>query len=200
MAGLQKPSGNGLRADLESRATLGDHQALRIWLRLLSCTSRVEGVVRQRLRRDFATTLPRFDLLAQLERHPDGLAMRELSERLMVTGGNITGITDQLETEGLVVRAAHASDRRSFSVKLTPAGRRQFKRMASTHEQWIVELLAGWTAEEQAQVYGLLAGLKSHLGGLETAAAVAVAEAEAEAAPAKARTAVKKSTVKKEKL
>ncbi|MGS0753849.1 MarR family winged helix-turn-helix transcriptional regulator [Roseateles sp. GG27B] len=198
MAGLQKPSGNGLRADLESRATLGDHQALRIWLRLLSCTLRVEGVVRQRLRRDFATTLPRFDLLAQLERHPQGLAMRELSERLMVTGGNITGITDQLETEGLVVRAAHASDRRSFSVKLTPAGRRQFKRMASTHEQWIVELLSGWTAEEQAQVYGLLAGLKSHLGGLETAATTA--SAVAVAAPAKARNAVKKSTVKKEKL
>ena len=198
MAGLQKKSSDGVRPDLESRATLDDHQALRIWLRLLSCTSRVEGVVRQRLRRDFATTLPRFDLLAQLERHPDGLAMRELSERLMVTGGNITGITDQLETEGLVVRAAHASDGRSFSVKLTPAGRRQFKRMASTHEQWIVELLGGWTADEQAQVYGLLAGLKSHLGGLEAAAAAAVAEADA--APAKARTAAKKSTVKKEKL
>ena len=198
MTGPQKKSNDGLRPDLESRVTLDDHQALKIWLRLLSCSSRVEGVVRQRLRRDFATTLPRFDLLAQLERHPDGLAMRELSERLMVTGGNITGITDQLETEGLVVRAAHASDRRSFSVKLTPAGRRQFKRMASTHEQWIVELLAGWTADEQAQVYGLLAGLKSHLGGLETTAAEAAAIAFA--VPAKARTAVKKSTVKKEKL
>ena len=198
MAGSQKKSSDGLRPDLESRATLDDHQALRIWLRLLSCSSRVEGVVRQRLRRDFATTLPRFDLLAQLERHPQGLAMRELSERLMVTGGNITGITDQLETEGLVVRAAHASDRRSFSVKLTPAGRRQFKRMASTHEQWIVELLAGWTAEEQGQVYGLLAGLKSHLGELEAAATTAPAMAVA--APAKARTSVKKSTVKKEKL
>ncbi len=194
MTSTQKKSSDGLRPDLESRVTLDDHQALRIWLRLLSCSSRVEGVVRQRLRRDFATTLPRFDLLAQLERHPDGLAMRELSERLMVTGGNITGITDQLETEGLVVRAAHASDRRSFSVKLTPAGRRQFKRMASTHEQWIVELLAGWTADEQAQVYGLLAGLKSHLGGLEAAAAVPLT------VPAKARTAVKKSTVKKEKI
>ncbi len=198
MAGPQKKSSDGLRPDLESRATLDDHQALRIWLRLLSCTLRVEGVVRQRLRRDFATTLPRFDLLAQLERHPQGLAMRELSERLMVTGGNITGITDQLETEGLVVRAAHASDRRSFSVKLTPAGRRQFKRMASTHEQWIVELLSGWTAEEQGQVYGLLAGLKSHLGELEAAATTAPAVAVA--APAKARTSVKKSTVKKEKL
>ena len=171
MTRLQEQSGGGLRPDLESRATPDDQQALRLWLRLLSCTTRLEGVVRSRLRHDFATTLPRFDLLAQLQRHPDGLAMRELSERLMVTGGNITGITDQLETEGLVVRAAHASDRRSFSVKLTAAGRRQFKRMASTHEQWIIELLAGWTAEEQAQVYRLLASLKIHLGALEAASA-----------------------------
>ncbi|MCV2367201.1 MarR family winged helix-turn-helix transcriptional regulator [Roseateles oligotrophus] len=160
--------------DLESRANADDHQALRLWLRLLTCTNRVEGVIRNRLRQDFATTLPRFDLLAQLERNPDGLPMRELSKRLMVTGGNITGITDQLETEGLVVREAHPSDRRSYTVKLTATGRRQFKRMAATHEQWVIELLAAWSVEEKAQVYGLLAGLKTHLanmGALDMAAA-----------------------------
>ena len=85
-------------------------------------------LVRSRLRQEFDTTLPRFDLLAQLERTPDGLTMRELSQRLMVTGGNVTGITDQLEAEGLVVREAHPSDRRSFTVKLTASGRRQFDR------------------------------------------------------------------------
>lgn len=149
--------------DLESRVTGDDHQALKLWLRLLSCANRVERVIRHRLRRDFGTTLPRFDLLAQLERHPDGLSMREISQRLMVTGGNITGITDQLEAEGLVLREAHRSDRRSFSVKLTPTGRRQFKRMARTHEQWVVELLDGWSPKEKTQLYALLAGLKQHL-------------------------------------
>ena len=146
--------------DMESRVVDDHHQALKLWLRLLACTTRVETQIRSRLRSEFDTTLPRFDLLAQLERHPDGLTMRELSQRLMVTGGNITGITDQLEAEGLVSRDAHPSDRRSFAVKLTAAGRRQFKKMASTHEQWIVELLSGWSAEEKAQVYGLLAVLK----------------------------------------
>jgi len=158
--------------DLESRLQGQDHQthqALRLWLRMLACTTRVEAVIRKRLAQDFATTLPRFDLLAQLERHPQGLSMRELSQRLMVTGGNITGITDQLEAEGLVLRAPHPSDRRSFSVKLTPQGRRQFKRMASTHEQWVLELLGGWNAEQQAQVHGLLAELKTHLGALDAA-------------------------------
>lgn len=154
-------------ADLESRVADEHHQALKLWLRLLACTTRVEGVIRNRLRHEFATTLPRFDLLAQLERHPAGLSMRELSKRLMVTGGNVTGITDQLEAEGLVVREAHPSDRRSFSVKLTPAGRRQFKKMAGTHEQWVIELLGGWDADEKTEVYGLLAGLKHHLEALE---------------------------------
>ena len=154
--------------DLESRVVDDHHQALKLWLRLLACTTRVEAQIRSRLRSEFDTTLPRFDLLAQLERHPDGLSMRELSQRLMVTGGNITGITDQLEAEGLVAREAHPSDRRSFAVKLTAAGRRQFKKMASTHEQWIVELLSGWSAEEKAQVYGLLAVLKDHQKQKET--------------------------------
>ena len=148
--------------DMESRVEDDHHQALKLWLRLLACTTRVENQIRSRLRQEFDTTLPRFDLLAQLERHPDGLSMRELSQRLMVTGGNVTGITDQLEAEGLVAREAHPTDRRSFAVKLTAAGRRQFKKMASTHEQWIVELLAGWSGEQKAAVYELLAVLKDH--------------------------------------
>ena len=155
-----------MNADLESRVVDTDHQALKLWLRMLACTTRVEGQIRNRLRSEFGTTLPRFDLLAQLERSPDGLSMRELSQRLMVTGGNVTGITDQLEAEGLVQREAHPSDRRSYTVKLTPAGRRLFRKMAATHEQWVVELLDGWSATEKTQVYGLLAHLKQHLGTL----------------------------------
>ncbi|MDC8786062.1 MarR family winged helix-turn-helix transcriptional regulator [Roseateles koreensis] len=157
--------------DLESRLRGEDHQALRLWLRLLSCTTRIEGVIRRRLHQEFSTTLPRFDLMAQLERHPQGLSMRELSQRLMVTGGNITGLTDQLEAEGLVLRTAHPTDRRSYSVKLTSLGRRTFKRMAGTHEQWVLELLAGWSPEQQAQVQGLLAGLKTHLTAFDPGAA-----------------------------
>ena len=85
----------------------------------------------------------------------------------MVTGGNFTGVTAQLEAEGLVKREAQPNDRRSFSVQLTPAGRRQFRRMATVHERWVIELFAGWTADEKAQVYALLDGLKRHLGGVE---------------------------------
>jgi len=158
-----------LGSDLESRVIDDHHQALKLWLRLLACTTKVEGVVRNRLRSEFATTLPRFDLLAQLEREPDGLTMGELSQRLMVTGGNVTGITDQLEAEGLVKRAPHPSDRRAFSVQLTPAGKRQFRRMAAVHEQWVIELFAGWNADEKAQVYALLASLKRHLGSVDMA-------------------------------
>ena len=114
--------------DLETRVTEQDHQALRLWLRLLSCTMRIENHVRGRLRQEFGTTLPRFDLMAQLERCPGGLRMTELSQRLMVSGGNITGIADQLEREGLVARTFDPSDRRASTVKLTEAGlKRHYK-------------------------------------------------------------------------
>jgi DNA-binding MarR family transcriptional regulator len=120
----------------------------------------MEASVRAELRRDFDCTLPRFDLMAQLERHPEGLRMGELSKRLMVTGGNVTGITDQLVREGLVTRAAPPDDRRAFVVRLTPAGRRQFLRMAESHEAWVVKLVAGLAAPERRQLFELLAKLK----------------------------------------
>ena len=109
--------------DLEARAHSEHAHELRLWLRLLTCSQLIEKRVRTGLREQFDTTLPRFDLMAQLERHPEGLKMKELSHRLMVTGGNVTGITDQLVTEGLVERQAVDGDRRAFRVRLTPEGR-----------------------------------------------------------------------------
>lgn len=115
--------------------------ALRLWLRLLTCTQLVEKQVRTALREQFDTTLPRFDLMAQLERAPDGLRMNELSRRMMVTGGNVTGITDQLVAEGLVRRIDVEGDRRAYRVCLTPKGREAFEHMARAHEDWIVRAL-----------------------------------------------------------
>lgn len=150
-----------MTADLETRAHPGDHQALRLWLRLLACTTRIEDALRQRLRRQFATTLPRFDLLAQLDRFPQGLTMRALSQRLMVTGGNVTGVVDQLETQAWVRRVAHPEDRRATLVQLTPAGRRQFRKMAAAHETWIIELMNPLAPTEAAQLHALLGQLKT---------------------------------------
>jgi len=148
------------RPDRESSARADDHRALRLWLRLLTCTYLIERHVRSRLRGRFGTTLPRFDLMSQLERHPQGLKMNELSRRMMVTGGNVTGIVDQLVKEGLVERAAHA-DRRAFRVRLTRAGERAFAEMARAHEEWIIELLSGMTRREHAELFALLARMKA---------------------------------------
>jgi DNA-binding MarR family transcriptional regulator len=158
------PAASALDAvDLEARATDEHHQALRVWLRLLACTNRIEAQIRARLRGQFGITLARFDLLAQLERSAEGLKMSELSKRLMVSGGNVTGLTDELEKEGLVARADDPVDRRACTVKLTPAGRVLFARMAAVHEQWVIELLAGLSDAETAQIYRLLAKLKASL-------------------------------------
>lgn len=149
--------------DQESRTRDSDHLALRLWLRMLSCTQRVETPLRQRLRDRFQGSLPRFDLMAQLDRHPQGLKMRELSERLMVTGGNVTGLTDRLVREGLVERQDDTRDRRAYSVRLTDEGRRQFRIMAREHEDWVAELFSGLDATSQAALFDLLGQLKRSL-------------------------------------
>ncbi len=153
--------------DLEARVHSEHAQELRLWLRLLTCSQLIEKRVRAGLREQFDTTLPRFDLMAQLERHPDGLKMKELSHRLMVTGGNVTGITDQLVAEGLVERMAVEGDRRAFLVRLTPAGRSAFERMAVQHEQWIVQAFDGLSGKDLDSLYRLLGKVKQHQRDLE---------------------------------
>ena len=147
----------------EARAQSSDHKAVRLWLRLLSCSTQIEQEIRARLRERFATTLPRFDYLAQLERHPGGLRMNALSRYLMVTGGNVTGLTDQLVAEGHVERVPDPTDRRSMLVRLTRAGRTHFLRMAQKHESWLVEMFDGFEPTHADALYELLGRLRLHL-------------------------------------
>ena len=128
---------------LEARVSKADHQSLRLWLRLLSSSTEIEAEIRRRMRSQFDMALAHFDYLAQLYRYPDGLSMRLLSRYLMVTGGNVTGLTDDMENEGFVSRAMSPGDRRSYTVKLTRQGRKMFEQVASVHETWVVELFAG---------------------------------------------------------
>jgi DNA-binding MarR family transcriptional regulator len=153
------------RVDVETRIRDDHHLSLRLWLRMLSCTNHIESYVRQQLQGSFAITLPRFDLMAQLERAPQGLKMSELSQRMMVTGGNVTGITDGLEKEGLVLRDVDPADRRVYRVRLTPEGQRQFRRMAAEHEQWVIGLFEGMSAREKQQLVQLLGTVKRHISG-----------------------------------
>jgi DNA-binding MarR family transcriptional regulator len=114
------------------------------------------------LRDEFSTTLPRFDLLAQLERTPQGMKMTELSRRMMVTSGNITPVTDQLVKEGLIERSSVDGDRRAWLIRLTPAGRTLFKKMAKRHEAWIVEAFDTLSSKEMQTLHGLLGRVKQH--------------------------------------
>lgn len=148
--------------DLEARIHAEHPDELRLWLRMLTCTQLVEREVRAQLRARFDTTLPRFDLMAQLERTPEGMRMNELSQRLMVTGGNVTGITDQLEAEGLVERRAVQTDRRAYLVRLTPKGRKQFNAMAAEHEAWVVQMFSCLNATELKDLHQLLGKVKDH--------------------------------------
>lgn len=148
---------------LEARVQADDHIDMKIWLRLLACSTQIEQQIRRHLRLRFATTLPRFDYLAQLARHPDGLRMNLLSRYMMVTGGNVTGLTDQLVKEGLVQRTSDPEDRRSYLVVLTPKGQSDFAAMASEHEQWLTELFADLPRASKDALYEHLGHLRVQL-------------------------------------
>lgn len=148
-------------ADYEAAAKSDDRLELRLWLRLLTCSNIIEAEVRRRLRQEFNTTLPRFDVLAQLDRSATGLTMGELSSRLMVSNGNITGLIDRLVAEGLVERASRPEDRRTVRVTLTDKGRESFQRMTPEHASWIDSLFDGMNRQDKTRLYELLARLKA---------------------------------------
>jgi len=137
------------------------HRAeLRLWLRLLTCANLIEAEIRTRLREQFNTTLPRFDLMAQLRRAPDGVLLGEVSRRMMVSTGNVTGLVERLTQEGAIERLVSERDRRAVRVRLTPRGRGQFNKMARVHSDWIAELLADVAPDDQAALWSRLGGLK----------------------------------------
>jgi len=146
--------------DRESVVAEDDRLQLRLWLRLLTCADLIEEQVRGRLRTEFATSLPRFDVLAQLDRSPDGLAMGALSARLMVSNGNVTGLVEAMARDGLVGRRPNPADGRSALIRATAAGRDLFARMAPAHQGWIDGMMAGMTRAEMALALELLGKLK----------------------------------------
>lgn len=138
----------------------GQKDNLRLWLRLLTCATLMEREIRRRLRAEFNTTLPRFDMLAALDRATEGLTLGEVSRRMMVSNGNVTNLASRLEEEGLVERRLDANDRRAFRLCLTPLGAREFARQSRAHEGWVNALLAGIAPGDRAALHALLGRAK----------------------------------------
>lgn len=138
-----------------------DHRdELRLWLRLLTCTTLIETEIRRKLQRTCDFTLPRFDILAQLEKAPDGLVLGEVSRRLMVSAGNITAIVDRLVADGLITRSPAPHDRRVQVIRMTRKGRSAFKTMAEAHGGWVGDMFADLDAGDIEALMGLLGKLK----------------------------------------
>ena len=147
--------------DYETSVQAEDKPELRVWLRLLTCSTMIEQNVRGGLRQRFGTTLPRFDILAQLDRADGDMTMGQLSSQLMVSNGNITGLVDRLVQEGLVLRKPAPGDRRTQLVRLTDEGRTAFQEMVPEHETWVADMMSGLDRDEMNDLLHLLGRLKS---------------------------------------
>lgn len=137
--------------------------AVRLWLRLLTCSLTIEKRIRRRLTEEFDTTLPRFDVLAALDRRKTSMTMGDLSQALLVTNANLTALVRQLQSQGYLEMKRDPNDRRSWLVNITKSGRAHFRQMATEHHHWIMEMFSGMSAKHSEQLYVLLAELKESL-------------------------------------
>ena len=168
--------------DSETKAVeLPEHHGdeLRLWLRLLTCTTLIEGEVRSRLRERFDVTLPRFDLMAQLDKVPEGMTLSDVSKRMMVSNGNVTGLVERLVESGHLDRRTSDADRRVQVIRLTKAGRAEFRKMAAEHELWIADVFGDLTPKDVRELMRLLgqdqgvgAEIREGANGLRLAALV----------------------------
>jgi DNA-binding MarR family transcriptional regulator len=140
---------------------------LRLWIRLLRASRIIEAELRERLKTEFDTTLPRFDVMAALYRTPEGMMMSDLSRFLLVSNGNVTGIVDRLVSEGLALRAQHNADRRTWIVRLTAKGKELFRTMAAVHERWVDELLGDVPKSDARRLTSMLKAFRSNWEGRE---------------------------------
>lgn len=152
------------RIELSEGGEPASKQRLRLWLKMLRATRRVENALREELRRAYGSTLPRFDVLSVLDRHPDGLRMSELSEKLMVSNGNVTGIVERLVEDGLVERLQVVGDRRATRTRLTAKGREAFAEIAAEHEGWVDHLLRGVSPAETRALIDALSRIRDDQG------------------------------------
>ena len=136
-----------------------------MWLRMLSATIRIEKRVRSFLKREFDSTLPRFDILAELERETAPITMSELTQHLLVTNGNVTGLVNRLVEDGLVARDADPVDRRVQRVILTDAGRTAFCAMAESHEKLIDSFFTSLSDRQMDMLLQLTTALNNGLRG-----------------------------------
>ena len=158
---MSDPTTTKSKPDFETSLLAEDKPELRVWLRLLTCSTMIEQHVRTGLRQKFETTLPRFDILAQLDRAEGDMTMGQLSSQLMVSNGNITGLVDRLVSEGLVSRKPAPGDRRTHLVSLTDQGRETFHEMVPEHESWVADVMSGLDRDEMNDLLNLLGRLKS---------------------------------------
>jgi DNA-binding MarR family transcriptional regulator len=152
--------------DPETRLDGAEQDSLRLWLRLFTCTKLIERDIDSVLKREFGSSLPRFDVLAQLDRAAGGLRMGELSARTLSTGGNVTWLVAALESDGFVSRRVSAKDKRAVQVKLTAAGRRHFHRMATVHESLIAERFGSLCSDDRRTLYALLGTVKRRVSSV----------------------------------
>ncbi|MDO5667128.1 MAG: MarR family transcriptional regulator [Alcaligenaceae bacterium] len=146
-----------MNTDLETRINDSSSDDLRLVLRLAALNNLIQNELRNRLRLEFDMTAPRYDLLAQLANEPQGLKMGELSERLMVSNGNITAISLQLEKVGLISRTTNRQDRRSTFIKMTAKGKKAYAKMETAYNQWVEQLLSKLPEQSKNHLYKSLA-------------------------------------------
>ena len=136
----------------KTETTNGSKERLRLWLRFLKASRTIEAQLRENLRVEFASTLPRFDVMAALSRFEEGLKMSQLSSVLKVSNGNVTGIVDRLAEDGMIVRVPVPGDRRASLVRMTTRGKEDVAIQAAAHEAWIDEMLQEFSAEQASDI------------------------------------------------
>jgi MarR family 2-MHQ and catechol resistance regulon transcriptional repressor len=137
--------------------------ALSLWVKLTKAYHTVSRLTGENIKK-YNLTRPQFCVVECLG-HNGEMTLTALSSKLLVTGGNMTLVVDNLEKEGLVERVRSKEDRRTINVKLTDKGAHLFSSVFKKHAQFITKNFQVLSEKEQVQLSKLLKKLGTSLNG-----------------------------------
>jgi DNA-binding MarR family transcriptional regulator len=114
---------------------------------------------------DIGITTQQWSVLGALSRPQGkkGMTVGELSEFLLISRQNLTGLLNRLEAQGLTSRVADAADRRARRVVMTSAGRAVWPKLTQRIADFYTEALAGFSFDDRVSFLHYVDMLKKNL-------------------------------------
>jgi DNA-binding MarR family transcriptional regulator len=113
------------------------------WMALVRTYARLWDQVEAQMRHDSGLTMPRYDVLMQLDMAGGRLGLTELAASIVLSPSGLSKLLDRMEASELIRREPDPRDARSTFARITPRGRSLVRKARDRHHEWLQQVVGG---------------------------------------------------------